>query len=161
MRATALLVRDAEGWFWVETDAQPRIEGLLVIDHIVTRGEAVNQARAQLAEFAQGQTQITVGIDPVDSQPLRDWRVGDSVWVDGAMRRVMAVTAQMDPDRPGRVTWVPQLGDIIESISVRTARAQKKMTNGTLGGTSKIASPLSGVPAAVPDCCAPRPVEPE
>src|SRR5690606_23858289 len=93
--------------------------------------------------------------DPVDSQPLRDWRVGDSVWVDGAMRRVMAVTAQMDPDRPGRVTWVPQLGDLIDAPATRAARAQKKMINGTLGGTSKIASPLSMIPVSAPDCCPP------
>src|SRR5690606_41130373 len=110
-----------------------------------------------VAEFAEGQTQITVGIDPVDAQPLRDWRVGDTVFVDGAMRRVMAVTGRIDPDRPGQITWVPQLGDIIEPFTLRTARAQKKMTNGTLGGTSKIASPLSSVPIAAPNCCPPQP----
>lgn len=161
MRTNALLVRwgdDPGGWFMLDDSPTLRIEGTLGLGHIKTKAEASYQATGELDRFTAGQVEVSVGLDPsgAGDVPFTDWAIGDVVAVDAVEYRVVSLTVAPDPGRPGRLVYVPQLGDVVESSEKRLARASKKMTNGTLGGASRIATPLSAIHKPDPaNCCAP------
>lgn len=153
MRANALLVRwgnDPGGWTMVE-DADAieatgiRIEATLGLGHVPTKVEAVRIAQAELARFAAGQEQVTVGVDPdgTGDVPFDDWGIGDLVEVDGVERRVMAIGGGRDSRRPGHIVYAPILDDVVDTPIVRQQRASNKMSKGTGGGSFRAATPLS------------------
>lgn len=163
MIVTTGLVRHEGGWTEVQNGAGITalgfdIEGLIVVDHIPSLPEVLKQAQAQLDLFAVGQTEITVGLADYDDS----FGLGDLVEVDGTERRVMIQTYSRDPDRTGRIIQIPQVGDVIDTPERRWSRSIKKMSNGTLGGTAKIASPIASISTAIAsDCCPPQPEEGE
>lgn len=145
MRANVLIFDWADSWGMVEdvpVGAQ-RIEAYLNLGSCQSEEEAIRLADAELARFRDGQTQITVGVDPtgVGDVPFEDFTIGDTVDVDGADRRLVALTFGRDSQRDGRLVYVPQFGDVIESPDTRQQRTAKKMVNGTLGGAARSARP--------------------
>lgn len=145
MRGTSILTRSQNGWLWVNGDDDPnRIE--MCQGQPGDTDEVVQRATAEIGTYGQGQVQITVGMNPAAGDPIAgvDWKVGDKVYVDGALRVVTALTLTVD-DATGRVTPVPQFGTIMDSPSERIDRTIRSI--GALSaGTSKIARPVQSLP---------------
>lgn len=143
MRANVLIVETESTWLLVE-DVPSGDEGIEALLSLSTSSdaEATRQATAELGRLRNGQTQITVGIDPtgVGDVPFDDWGIGDLADVDGTERRALSLTFSVDPDRPGRLSFVPQFGDIIDSPELRAQRISRRMIPGTLGGVSRVAA---------------------
>lgn len=156
MRVNVLVVGSSQPWMLVEDvpTGEEGIEGYLELGEQRSDAEVQRKAEAELAKFRDGQTQITCGVDPtgVGDVPFVDYTIGDTVTVDGASRRVVGLTFSRDSERPGRLVYVPQVGDIIPSPQARSAWVNKKMANGTLGGSAR-----SAAPAPQPDPPAPDP----
>lgn len=144
MRGTAILVRWKGGWRWVIAIADLRIE--LCQGHAGDSAEVVRKAEAELDTYGDGQSQITVGIDPAQGDPVpgKDWKVGDEVYVDGAWRVVVALANRVD-DSTGRITPVPQFGTVLDEPEERIARTLRNI-GGLNGGTSHLARPVDSLP---------------
>lgn len=143
MRANALVVGSSLPWavFDDVPSGEERIEAFLQAGKVRSDEELERIAEAELARFRDGQSQITLGVDPTTGDvPFDDFTVGDTVSVDGATRRVVSLTFGRDPRRDGRLVYVPQVGDLIPDPEARKEWAQKKMTNGSLGGSSRAAT---------------------
>lgn len=122
-----------------------------------TRQEAETLAEAELARFAQPVEQITAGVprDPALAglRMYDDVDLGDTVTMldrDAlpADHRLLGIAGEQD-DKTGNVTYVPIAKSLLEEEAVRTARALKRMADGTLGGRSSVASPPSTAPSVV------------
>lgn len=150
-----LAVEWADSWVLIEDvpSGEQRIEGYLNLGDCQSEEEAIRQGTAELARFRDGQTQITVGVDPTGTGdvPFEDFGIGDTVDVNGEDRRMVALTFGRDPERDGRLVYVPQFGDLIESSRSLQQRVGKKMANGTLGGAARTARPATPVPQHLPD----------
>lgn len=142
MRANVLVYSTDTTWAMVEDvpSGEQRIEAFLDLSSH-SDIEAERLATAELARIRDGQTQITVGIDPTGDGdvPFDDWGIGDLADVDAAERRCLGLTFARDPDRNGRIVYVPQFGDIIDTAEVRQAKIHRRMNPGTLGGVSRTA----------------------
>lgn len=145
MRATAVLVRWQGGWRWVDDDAAPlRIE--VCQGHAGDSAEIVKKAQAELSTYSAGQTEITIGYDPADGDPVLglDFDAADEVMVDGAWREIVVATYAVDDDT-GRIVAVPQFGDILDMPDVRIARTLRSI-GGLNSGTSHLARPVLSLP---------------
>jgi hypothetical protein len=161
----ALLVRYAGGWHEVTDPAaittHGRREALLGVGALPSTPEVERVARQQLAHNAAPKVAIAAGYQPrtADELPYLSWAVGDTVTLpgmDGTPRaeRVVALTVSEDDD--GRVTFAPELADVAMSAIARWEQALKKMADGTLGGTSRVAQPASTIATSGgKDCCPP------
>jgi hypothetical protein len=157
----ALLVRWHGGWHEV-TDPSSiarygRRGGMLGLGAAQTIAEVEAIGRQQLAIYADVREVISVDLVPADEsdRPYPAFLVGDTVTVpnvdgDPTVERVMALTVSQDDD--GQVTYAPELHDLILSAQERYEQALKKMEDGTMSGTSQVASPVSQVvaPLGVP-----------
>lgn len=144
MRFTAILVRWQDGWRWVESAEEPRIETCQ--GHSGDGAEVIHKASAELATYKFGQTEITVGIDPAAGDPVpgMDWTVGDEVEVDGSFREVETLTVTIDDDT-GRVSAVPQFGDIIDSPAERVDQNLAAI-GGLNKGSTHLGRPVDSLP---------------
>jgi hypothetical protein len=155
----ALLVRWAKGWHEVSDAAAVGLYGR----HEGTLALGVEQSVAEVERVGAGQLavapreEIAVDLDPTGpaDTPYAAFAVGDVVGVPGtdglpAQERVMALTVAEDEN--GRLSWVPELKDVLLTQAERTEQALAKMANGSLGGTSAVASPLPNyvTPAPIP-----------
>jgi hypothetical protein len=150
MRATAILVRWQGGWRWVG-DPSLRIE--ICQGHAGDSSEVIRKAQQELVTYEDGQTEITVGVDPAAGDPVPgvDWVEGDEVFVDGAWREVEALTLTLD-DQTGRWTAVPQFGVVLDMPEQRIDRTLKSI-GGLNSGTSHLARPVGSLlpPGVRPD----------
>lgn len=144
MRANAILVRWQGGWRWV-TD----VDGLRIeIDqgHAGDSAEVIRKATAELNTYKAGQSQVTVGIDVLPSEPTPsvDWIEGDEVHVDGAWQEVAALSCSFDPETQ-RWTDVPVFGTRLDDPPQRIARTLRNIP-GLNQGTSHTARPVASLP---------------
>lgn len=145
MRATAILVRWQGGYRWVASSSAPlRIE--IAQGHSGDSAEIVAKATAEVGTYENGQTEITVGVDPPAGDPLwgEDVIEGDEVLVDGSFREVEAFTVSID-DATGRKSIVPQFGTVLDEPTERIARTFRNL-GGFNGGTSHLARPVATIP---------------
>lgn len=146
MRATAILVRYQSGYRWVADATRPlRIE--IAQGHSGDSAEVVAKATAELSTYKNGQTEITVGVDPPVGDPVwgEDLREGDEVLVDGSWREIEAYTATIDDDTGRVVGIVPQFGQVLDSPPERISRVFRNI-GGLNSGTSHLARPVATIP---------------
>lgn len=144
MRFSADLVRYEGGWQWVVNEAAPlRIETCQ--GHAGDTAEIIRKAEAELVTYSYGQTEITVGIDPseVDPIPGIDWGAADELYVDGDWREAVSLDLKFD-DATSRVDAVPQFGTVLDAPAERVDR-QLRSLGGLNGGTSHLARPVGEV----------------
>jgi hypothetical protein len=168
MIVTALLVRWENGWHEVNYPpgiaAWGRKEGTLGLGASKSITEVDTVSTQQLVYFADPRTEIAIDLMPRNAAdtPIVAFNTADRIVVPDTPGRpptreqVQAITATMDDD--GRVTYAVELRDVLLDERERFAETLTKMANGTLGGDSKVAQPIStvgGVTTA--DCCPPAP----
>lgn len=153
MIVTALLVRWANGWHDVTDDVavgvHGRKEAMLSLGGAQSIAQAEQIAKSQLEIFADPRTEIGCDIAPNGDhdEPYVDFVAGDFIICPdvpgrGATRnQVQAITVTMDDD--GHVTCALDVRDILLDDRERFDEAISKMTNGTLGGESKVAQPAN------------------
>jgi hypothetical protein len=167
MIVTALLVRWGGGWHDVTSPAavaaHGRKEAALGLGAATSLAEVETVANQQLVIFGDPRTEIALDLFPRsdDDLPFVAFDVADRITVpdrDGTevRERVQAITATMDGD--GKVTYAVDLRDVLLDEQERFAESLTKMANGTLGGDSRVAQPVSQVAVVDrPDCCPPAP----
>lgn len=163
----ALLVRWAGGWHEVVDDASVtthgRREALLGLGAVQSLGELERVAREQLRIYGEPRIEISADVEPVDDTdtPYLGYLVGDTIEVPGmsgalGRERVLALTVAEDQD--GNITFAPELRNVLLSRNERIEQAIKKMSDGTLRGDSKVATPVSQISGnTTKDCCPPMP----
>jgi hypothetical protein len=132
------------GWTWVTTDpGEAPLVGALHNVPNLTKVEAVKET-TDLLETLADEYAYRVGIDPSGDGdvPGTDYWLGDAVEVEGDELRVGAFTISIDEARPGRTIYVPEVGQVVDPVEVRQANINKRMSNGTVGGRSRVAVPL-------------------
>ena len=151
-RPNALLVSWQGGWFWRDLVDEIAASGLRIEERFDagnarTVSAAQREADAQLSAYALGQTEISVAVDPSGDGdvPGLDYRIGDSVTVDGAQRRTVG-TAGRWSSGTRRKAYEPTFGQMIEDPDRRTMRTLQKMVPGSGGGTFRQASPVVAPP---------------
>lgn len=169
MIVDALLTRWASGWSEVNRpDAiavHGRREGFLSLGAVASRDEMTTIATQQLAVFGDPRTEIAADLVPVGNNdtPYVGFDMGDRILVPDlpgrslSRERVKAITVAVDNDT-GVVSYAPELRDPLLDERERFEDNLNKMTHGTLGGDSKVASPASyvssiasiGTPAVAP-----------
>lgn len=163
MIVNTLLIRWAGGWREVavaeSTTTHGRREALLGLGALQSTAEVDRVAAGQFAVYANPRTEINIDLAEVDDddRPYFGFGVGDTINVpdiDGTMaaERVVGLTASLDDD--GRVTYAPDLKDVILTAQERARQNDQKMTAGSLGGDSKVAQPAALAVAPPPS---PRP----
>lgn len=145
MRVTAIWGKGEFGWVYIASDRTPVIQAQQ--DHAGDLSEVTRKINQELLTYRDGQTEITVGIDPpaTDPVPTMDWTVGDEVYVDGAWREVVAITSALDNDT-GRWVDVPQFGTVLDTPDQRIVQ-NFRAVGGVNGGTSHLARPAQVAPA--------------
>lgn len=145
MRATAILVRWQGGYRWVADSGAPlRIE--IAQGHSGDSSEVIAKATAEVNTYSDGQTEITVGVDPETGDPVwgEDIDVGDEVFVDGGWREIEAYAASVDDDTGRVVGIIPQFGVVLDEPDERIARTFRAI-GGLNQGTSHLARPVASV----------------
>jgi hypothetical protein len=152
MAINAMLVRWVGGWTEA-TDTSlggTRREATLGLGAQQTEAEAVRIAREQLVIFRDHRTEVAVDPRPMGMADMPWWsyRVGDYVTAadwdgNGTDQRVLSLGASMDDN--GLITFSTELNDRILGERERAEQSMKKMTNGTLRGASKVATPAGMV----------------
>lgn len=168
MITTALLVRWANGFHDVTSAAgvaaHGRKEAALGLGAAQDINEVNTVANQQLAYFADPRTEIAGDLFPLDATdtPYLAFVVADRVKVPdlpgrpASNERIQALTVTQDED--GRVTYAVELRDVLLDEREKFADTLTKMANGTLGGDSRVAQPISTIPPNdKPDCCPPTP----
>lgn len=142
---TDVLVRHKNGWTMVRK-ADADVRKAVTQGHPGDTPEAVRRARAEVATYGTGQTELTLGIDVTDADPTPgiDWAEGDEVNADNAWREVEAWSFSIADDT-GRWTDMPQFGTLFDTPQQRFNRAVKHI-GGLTAGTSKLARPIAEVP---------------
>lgn len=147
MAANTMLVRWIGGW--TEASAPTgtiRREATLGLGAQQSEAEALRLAQSQLDIFANPRTEVAIDPRPMgpDDTPWLAYRVGDYVsapdWAGTPTdQRVLSLGASVDDN--GQLTFSAELHDRILGDRERTEQALKKMSNGTLRGASKVATP--------------------
>jgi hypothetical protein len=158
-----VLVLYRGGWREREVpDPDLRIEGLLALGAAQHPVEADRIADSQLDLYAVEREEVTVGIEPIDETdcPYLGFNVGDTIELisdEPEPEQIRVVGFAVSEDVNGKITFVPQLKELIFTDQQRRAQAIKKMSNGTFQGDSKVATPaaLIDLPKAGPTCCPP------
>lgn len=148
--ASQLLVRWAGGWDNVPSfPSGGGREATLGLGATQSRDEMLRVGQAQLGQIADVRTEIAAELQPtsLDDTPVVSFQPGDFVYVpdwDGPdWVRVISIGGSLDDD--GRLSWAIELRDRILDARERSEQALKKMDNGTLRGSSKVASPVGEV----------------
>lgn len=139
-------------------DDNLRIEGLLGTGSL-EQAEARRVAIGQLDLYASPIESNTVAVEPagIADTPWISHVPGQSVLLGAEDQLVESLTFTRDQD--GHVDYVAELGTHHDTPEERSALATKKMSNGTLGGTSRVAQPIDQTPAPAiltplpPTCC--------
>lgn len=120
-----------------------RIEALLGTGAIDTETEASTVALGQLDIYALGPDAETVAVEPVGQAdtPWLSHRPGELVTLESRDEVVESLAMTRDPGT-GLVRYVAELGTHVDTPEERQALTAKKMSNGTIGGTSRVAQPL-------------------
>jgi hypothetical protein len=147
MRVNTLLVRWVGGWAQIGSGGR---EATLGLGAEQSMAEVVRVAQAQLDAINHPRTAVAVEPIPVDTadMPWLGYRIGDYVsaldW-NGTptAQRVLAMTGALDDN--GRLTYSVELQDRVLGERERVEQSMKKMTNGTLRGASKVATPVGAV----------------
>lgn len=144
MRATADLVRWQDGWRYIDSGADLGIE--IAQGHSGDGPEVIRKAQAELATYGAGQTELTVGIRPLATDPVPgvDWIEGDELHIDGAWREAEALTSTWS-DQTDQWDDVPQFGTVLDTPEDRIGQAFKGI-GGLNGGTSHLARPVASIP---------------
>ena len=159
MITNVLLVRWHGGWHEVTSAASVAVhgrkEGTLGLGAVQSIPEVERVARQQLEVNADPRTEITAAVEPVDATdtPYVGFRPGDTVTVptvDGGTTTERVVAMTVSQDENGTLTFAPELRDVLLEERERFAVALKKMANGTLSGTSPVASPIAQIRPKVP-----------
>lgn len=151
MGANSLLVRWVGGWHVVsDVTTSLKREALLGLGATQSISEVERIAADQLAVYKESRVQISAGIEPTDESetPYLGFHVGDTVTVPdeagaAAVERVVSVTVSMDAN--GKLTYAPELRDLVAENIERWEQALKKFSNGTMRGTSKAATPVADI----------------
>jgi hypothetical protein len=167
MIVTSLLVRWTDGWHEVTSPAAAvhgRKEAALGLGASQDLAEVETVAGQQLAIFADPRSEIATDLWPRDNTevPFVAFGTADRLVVPDlpghppSREVVQAITVTQDED--GNVTYAAELRDVLLDERERFAETLTKMANGTLGGDSRVAQPVSSVSATdTPDCCPPQP----
>lgn len=151
MPVTAMLTRWIGGWDEVTDDGDARFlygrrEACLGLGAQQSLAEARRVTRAQLAVMADTRTEMAAAVVPIDAAdtPWLAYRTGDHLTVPDWNRtpteeRVISLGGAVDAN--GLVTFSIEVHDRILGDRERAEQAAKKMTNGTLRGASKVATP--------------------
>lgn len=156
MRVNSLLVRSTFGWSneTLIEDGALVIEGLEGLGTQASPQEASRVAQARLAVEAVEQQSVTVGIEPagIGDTPMSDYRVGDTVQLDGTAERVVEITGSRttNPDTsPGDprnlIVWTPTLRAVEIGNAEALDRAARKMIPGTGQGAYQEATPIDAI----------------
>lgn len=144
------LVRWAGGWSVIDAYAPGR-EVLLGLGALQATEEMTRVATAQLAEIQDIRDEIAADVIPIGKvdQPVTAFGVGDYITVPDHLgnptdERVISIGGNLDDN--ARLSWSVELKDRLLDERERAEQAQKKMINGTLRGTSKVATPLGFTP---------------
>jgi hypothetical protein len=169
--STSILTRYAGGWHERTSPAgitaRGRHEIMLGLGAAASISEVERVDDRQLDVFGHNRVAISAVLQPVaangSDQPYRGFRVGDTIAVpgvdgDASQERVIALTVK--EDEHGTLSYVPELKDLLLSADERFAETVLKMSNGTAGGQSIVATPAAMVGTATPDCCPPVPPHP-
>lgn len=104
--------------------------------------EVVAKALAEKTTYANGQTEVTIGVDcrAGDPQPGVDWNPGDIVTVDGVGETEVAAQTFTVSNDTGKVDCVPQMGTVLDDVTTRVDR-NFAAYGGLAKGTSRLARP--------------------
>jgi len=143
-----LLVRWKSGWDQLGNNGR---EACLGLGADQSQGEIERVGQAQLDDINNVRTEIAAQIAPMgpDDTPVLAFNIGDYLDVPDVdnmfvERRVISLSGALDDN--GRLSWAIELGDRILDVRERVEQAAKKMINGTLRGSSKVATPVALVP---------------
>jgi hypothetical protein len=142
MLANVLLIRWVGGWAerfnTASIVANGRREAVISLGAVQSAEEAYRISDEQLRIYANTRSQITADIEPVGNAdtPYLSFAVGDRVTVPNeagtpSSQRVVAITVSEDDD--GRITYAPELNDLIIEAQERLADRIRKLSTGTAG----------------------------
>jgi len=165
-----MLVRWVGGWSEVSRGPSitdfGRVEGLLGLGAVGSQPEMYRVAAGQLDVYQNPREEIDTGLEPVDDtdSPYLAFLVGDTVTLPGRefgtlTERCVEIAVNED-NSTGRATLNPTFKDVVLNAQERFSQSIKKMTNGTLGGTSKVATPIDQIGGGDRVVCCPPPVAP-
>jgi hypothetical protein len=147
----ALLVRWEGGWVdmpYAEATGRRR-EATLSIGNIKAPFQAISVARDTLNQMNSNSERVIAGIHPIDENqtPYVQWRPTPNVHLsfpnwDGTStpQKLVAITVSQD-DESAVIMYAPELKDAFTDYAERIQRWLKRMSNGAVGGSSRIASP--------------------
>lgn len=150
----ALLVRHSHGTLWVVDAASVttygRVEAYLELG-AAGADEAARVGLAVLAERAAPVVAVSAGLEPAGAgdAPYVDFAVGDRVTVpamSGPPELVRVVALSVTEDDEGNPVFSPELHSLRDERVRALERSVKRMSNGTLAGSTDAASP-AGPPA--------------
>jgi hypothetical protein len=142
MLANSLLIRWVGGWDETVDTASVasvgRREATLSLGAVQSLNEALRIGAEQLSIYAATRSQVTADIEPVNDAdtPYLSYTVGDTITVPDesgtpTAERVVAITVSEDED--GRITYAPELNDLILLAQDRLAERIRKLSTGTAG----------------------------
>lgn len=142
MLANVLLVRWVGGWAesfdTTSIVANGRREATLSLGAVQSAEEADRIAFEQLRIYANTRSQITADVEPASDAdtPYLAYAVGDTITVPDeagtpTAERVVAITVSEDED--GRITYAPELNDLILEAQERLTDRIRKLSTGNAG----------------------------
>lgn len=155
----ALLVRWNGGWSEVTRGGSigtfGRTEAVLGLGAISSYTEMARVAAGQLDVYANPREEINTAVLPVGptDDAYLSFGVADTVTVPARLggstvEKCIEISISEDNDT-GRAQVSPTFHDVILAREEAFGQALKKMTNGTVAGTSKVATPVSQVSSSV------------
>lgn len=123
--------------------------GYLSLGSVETESEAKRIGGQELLKVKGTRDQISLGADPDPALPANaygsGWNVGDYVLTlnrasVNEAARVLQVSITEDDN--GAMSVLPDLSSLLEQYEVRTQRWLTRMADGTLNGSSLVASPI-------------------
>jgi hypothetical protein len=163
-RGTAALVLHEGGWTYVDAtpDGQTKRGVLIGLGAQPSEHAAQLVATNELVWMSDTQEAITAGFRARNDDEAAPWcaDVGDRITVPGwdgepSAERLLSWT--YDEDTHGTVTWAPELKSVRLGDLERHEQALKKMADGTVRGTSRVATPVNAIDTGGPSCCTPEP----
>lgn len=142
MLANVLLTRWVGGWAEFldagSITTNGRREATLSLGAVQSYEESQRIANEQLRIYANTRSQITADIEPASDAdtPYLSYAVGDTITVPDeagtpTAERVVAITVAEDED--GRITYAPELNDLILEAQERLTDRIRKLSTGTAG----------------------------
>jgi hypothetical protein len=154
--ANWLLVQDQTGWHAANATPPGAVRKAATLGLGTTRSASEREriAQGQLGRYSHQRDAVTAKYRPTSTAelPHRVAWVGDTISIPGwdgtpVSERILSWT--FDEDDNGKVTWTPEVGDLVKAADERALAAITKMANGTISGDSLPAQPIS-VPSGGP-----------